>query len=211
VKPAALLSVEQRSLVARHLGIVLGIVRALAVTGPLREEVVAVGNLALTEAVLRFDPSRGVAFTTFAYPAVHGAILRVLGKETRARRLVTFLETAPIRRPAPESSLEDALSLEPHDPAEPLVRELQLVATSTIAASSLYAALGEAAVENQHSLARIDAALERCAPLERRAFLLCRVDGHTYDECCAKLNLKPKTFQRMVERAEESVRRALVE
>ena len=50
------------------------------------EELIAYGNLGLVEAAERYDPRRGVAFTTFAYYRIRGAIydgLRKIGWHSR--------------------------------------------------------------------------------------------------------------------------------
>lgn len=50
------------------------------------EELVALANAGLAEAAHRYDPGRGVAFTTFAWYRVHGAIVDGLRKATHLPR-----------------------------------------------------------------------------------------------------------------------------
>jgi RNA polymerase sigma factor for flagellar operon FliA len=50
------------------------------------EELVALANAGLTEAAQRFDPERGVAFTTFAWYRVQGAIIDGLRKSANLPR-----------------------------------------------------------------------------------------------------------------------------
>jgi RNA polymerase sigma factor for flagellar operon FliA len=50
------------------------------------EELVSLANAGLTEAALRFDPSRGVSFATFAWYRVNGSILDGLRRATALPR-----------------------------------------------------------------------------------------------------------------------------
>ena len=52
-----------------------------------RDEAIALAESALVEAWQRYDPERGAAFLTYAYPWVRGALLRVV---TRAREREAF-------------------------------------------------------------------------------------------------------------------------
>jgi RNA polymerase sigma factor for flagellar operon FliA len=52
------------------------------------DELIALGNAGLAEAASRFDPERGVAFTTFAWYRVNGAIIDGLRKATQLPRSV---------------------------------------------------------------------------------------------------------------------------
>jgi RNA polymerase sigma factor for flagellar operon FliA len=83
---------EQHRLIQEHLGYVRSI--AAKVRQSLRgsqldfEELVAFGSKGLVEAAQRFDPTRGVAFTTFSYYRIRGAIfdgLRQTGWLKRSR------------------------------------------------------------------------------------------------------------------------------
>lgn len=50
------------------------------------DELVALGNAGLAEAAKRYDPSRGAAFSTFAWYRVHGAIIDGLRRATNLPR-----------------------------------------------------------------------------------------------------------------------------
>lgn len=64
------------------------------------EDLVQIGALALTKASDRFDPGRGVAFGTFAAPAVEGEILRHLRDSSSVLRVPRELQriTGELRR-----------------------------------------------------------------------------------------------------------------
>lgn len=65
-------------LMAAHLNLVYhvarGVHRRLGGAAEL-DELVSAGTLGLAEAIDRFDPSRGLAFSTYAVPRIHGAIV----------------------------------------------------------------------------------------------------------------------------------------
>jgi RNA polymerase sigma factor for flagellar operon FliA len=82
---------ERARLVERH----LELVRKAAATLYPRvkehvefEELVAFGNIGLAEAASRFDPSKGAAFSTFAWYRVQGAMIDELRKQTNLPRRV---------------------------------------------------------------------------------------------------------------------------
>lgn len=82
-------------LLERHLGLVhhvaLGIIRR-APAGAELDDLVSAGTVGLIEAVEKFEPQYGRAFSTFAQPRIHGAILDdlrrrdVLSRSQRRRR-----------------------------------------------------------------------------------------------------------------------------
>jgi RNA polymerase sigma-B factor len=77
----------RQELVRSHLPLVRAVARRFGGRGEDLEELVQVGSLALVKASGRFDPDRGVAFASFAAPAVEGGIRRHLrdrsGRATR--------------------------------------------------------------------------------------------------------------------------------
>ena len=68
----------RQELVRSHLPLVRAVARRYGDRGEDLEELVQVGSLALVKASGRFDPDRGVAFASFATPAVEGGIRRHL-------------------------------------------------------------------------------------------------------------------------------------
>jgi RNA polymerase sigma-B factor len=78
----------KQELVRSHLPLVRALARRYRGRGEDLEELVQVGSLALVKASGRFDPDRGVAFASFAAPAVEGEIRRHLrdrtGREIRS-------------------------------------------------------------------------------------------------------------------------------
>jgi RNA polymerase sigma-B factor len=81
---------------------VRSIARRYAGRGEEFDDLVQAGSVGLVKASARFDPSRGVAFGTFATPAVEGAIRRHLSSRKRGVALV----------PEPESTSEDLATVD---------------------------------------------------------------------------------------------------
>lgn len=96
------------SALAEHLGLVHHVARqlkrGLAADADL-EELVSAGTLGLMEAARGFDPSRGLAFSTFAAPRIRGAILDELRRHDPLPRSVR-------RRSRDTASAREALTRE---------------------------------------------------------------------------------------------------
>lgn len=98
-----------------HRGLVISIARQIAwdIARPdLLPVLESFGRSGLTEAAIRFDASRGGAFSTYAWPRIRGAILdglRALGIRRRSRAQRTDdQDTRPV------DALDRALPLEPN-------------------------------------------------------------------------------------------------
>ena len=66
----------RHELVETHIGLVRHIAQRYAERGEPLDDVVQAGSVGLVQAVDRFDPSRGAAFSTYAVPVITGAIRR---------------------------------------------------------------------------------------------------------------------------------------
>jgi RNA polymerase sigma-B factor len=100
----------RQELVRSHLPLVRSVARRYGNRGEDLEELVQVGALALVKASGRFDPNRGIAFASFAAPAVEGGIRRHL-RDRRGRAIQTAHDS-------PEGAAEPAGDLEPTDESE---------------------------------------------------------------------------------------------
>ena len=76
-----------QELVRSHLPLVRAMARRYAGRGEEFDDLVQVGALGLIKASGRFDPDRGIAFASFAAPAVEGEIRRHLRERGRGLRL----------------------------------------------------------------------------------------------------------------------------
>jgi RNA polymerase sigma-B factor len=69
-------SAERDAMVERHLGLARHLALRYSDSGEPLEDLFQVASLGLVNAVDRFDPSRGIAFTTFAVPTILGELKR---------------------------------------------------------------------------------------------------------------------------------------
>jgi RNA polymerase sigma-B factor len=79
-------------LIDSHLPLVHAVARRYAGRGEELDDLVQVGAVGLVKASDRFDPSRGVAFATFATPAIEGEIRRHLDDRARPVRIPRDLQ-----------------------------------------------------------------------------------------------------------------------
>jgi RNA polymerase sigma-B factor len=119
--------VARDALITRYLPLARAQARRHQTVGVPFEDLVQVANVGLIAAVDRFDPERGVAFTTFAVPAIDGELKRELDRSgwavrtprglqqlmQRVRRSSEALTGRLGRDPTPEElAAESELSLE---------------------------------------------------------------------------------------------------
>ncbi|WP_168796541.1 sigma-70 family RNA polymerase sigma factor [Arthrobacter echini] len=97
---ARLAAALQDDIVLRHLGLAESVARSFALSGPEAADIRQVAYLGLVKAVQRFDPARGVPFTSFAVPTITGEVKRYLRDSCwviRPPRQVQDLRTEIIR------------------------------------------------------------------------------------------------------------------
>jgi RNA polymerase sigma factor FliA len=122
------LTSEQQDLVARNLALVEHIVKRLMARFPStydRDDLVQAGTMGLIEASTRFDPSHGIAFSTFAGRRIEGSVIDQLRRNDWAPRSVRANErrldqaeaelTARHGRSPDEHTLASALALDVDD------------------------------------------------------------------------------------------------
>jgi RNA polymerase sigma factor (sigma-70 family) len=71
------------ALLRRHEGLIHAVVRRQARGGVAYEELLQEGRIALWQAVLHFDPHRGVAFSTYAWVAIQRRVWRAVAQANR--------------------------------------------------------------------------------------------------------------------------------
>lgn len=87
------ITTDRQNLVTEHLALAkslaLSVARSLSLRPDLYEELFSLANQGLSEAAVRYDPSRGTAFSTYAYYRIRGTIydgLRNMGILDRRQR-----------------------------------------------------------------------------------------------------------------------------
>lgn len=111
-------------LVDGHLGLVFHIAKELTASSATvtAEELLGAGTLGLIQAIDRFDPGRGVQFSSFAVPRIRGAMLDAMRaddavprhRRTRARRLHDAADrlASLLHRPPTHAEMARALGLD---------------------------------------------------------------------------------------------------
>jgi RNA polymerase sigma factor FliA len=82
---------ERNAILQQHFGLVHHVARKMQKhlsTEASLDDLVSAGSVGLLSAAENFDPSRGLAFSTFALPRIRGAILDDLRKQDRVPRSV---------------------------------------------------------------------------------------------------------------------------
>ncbi|MBV8432394.1 MAG: sigma-70 family RNA polymerase sigma factor, partial [Solirubrobacterales bacterium] len=96
-----------------HLPLVRSIAKRYAGRGETVEDLVQVGALGLIRASDRFDPRRGVAFASFATPAIEGEIRRHLDDRTSSLRIPREVQRLGGRLERSRTRLQDQLGRAP--------------------------------------------------------------------------------------------------
>jgi RNA polymerase sigma factor for flagellar operon FliA len=222
---------ERAQLVERHLDLAR---RAAAVVYPrvrdhvTFEELVALGNVGLTEAASRFEPERGVLFATFAWYRVNGAIMDGLRKSTPLPRrtwakLVAlraaneYLENRVERdrgareRGAPDQTTAEALAQVKH--AMSAIRTMYMTSLEamredgeTVAADA--SPTGDR-LDHARLVARLRAALD-CLPDKERALITKHYwEGKNLLEAGAELGMSKSWASRLHSQVVERLRLAV--
>jgi RNA polymerase sigma-B factor len=103
-------------LIESHLPLVRALASRYTGRGETLEDLVQVGAVGLIKASDRFDPDRGVSFSTFATPAVEGEIRRHLGDHTAPVRIPRELRRMTGQLRYCRAKLESSLGRAPTQP-----------------------------------------------------------------------------------------------
>jgi RNA polymerase sigma factor for flagellar operon FliA len=216
---------EKNQLVERHLGLVQAVARKVKKTLGARieyDDLVAYGSKGLVEAAERYDARPGVAFTTFAYYRIRGAMfdgLRTMGWYSRAdyaryraeERANEYLQSHA-DRPAAEAG--DASHTA--DAAEALAAVAQVLAgVAAVHITSLEAAATvpdqtfaspDAAIDTGRLGTRVRDAVAKLPDKERRLLELYYYEDKTLEEAGAALGLSKSWACRLHARAVDLLR-----
>jgi RNA polymerase sigma factor for flagellar operon FliA len=221
---------EKTQLIEQHLSLVQAIARKLKKTLGARidyDDLVAYGSKGLVEAADRFDARPGVAFTTFAYYRIRGAMfdgLRTMGWYSRAdyaryraeERANEYLQTHA-DRPAGE----DGAASKTADAAETLAAVAQVLSgvaaihiTSLEAASSVADetfAAPDAAIDTGRLSTRVRDAITKLPEKERRLMEMYYFEEKTLEDAGGALGLSKSWACRLHARAVELLRAAMAD
>ena len=222
---------DVNQLVEQHLSLVQAIARKVKKTLNASIEVddlVGYGSKGLVEAAERFDARHGVAFTTFAYYRIRGAMydgLRVMGWYSRAdharyraeERANEYLRNRADREGAGQSQAGAASA--PADQAAALAEVNEILSSvATVHITSLEAASGVAdeslpspdvAVDSHRMSRRVRQAVAALPEKERRLMELYYFADKNLEEAGAELGLSKSWACRLHARAVDLLRDAM--
>lgn len=187
------------------------------------EELIALGNLGLAEAIQRFDPTSGANFRTFAWYRVQGTMLdairrlsnlprRVWTQMTALAASAEYLEAAAGRAAAAQDrsgaanateqlrAVRDALGA---------IRTMYVVAIDAVPAGAMPSASGDdprAALARSRRAARLQAAIATLPERERALVQAHYGEGQTLAEAGAAMGLSKSWTSRLHARAIERLR-----
>ena len=220
---------EKNQLVEQHLSLVQAIARKLKKTLGARieyDDLVAYGSKGLVEAADRYDARPGVAFTTFAYYRIRGAMfdgLRTMGWYSRAdyaryraeERANEYLQSHADRPTAGGAAAEGGAS-QAADSASALAAVAQVLSgvaavhiTSLEAASSVADetfASPDAGIDTGRLGTRVRAAVTKLPEKERRLLELYYFEEKTLEEAGGVLGLSKSWACRLHARAVDLLR-----
>ena len=228
---------DRDQLIQQHLSLVQSVARKVKkqITARVEfDDLVGYGSKGLIEAAERFDPSHGVAFTTFAYYRIRGAMLdglRTMGWYSRAdyaryraeERANEYLQNhadreaaqaVGLREGAPAGPLGSPIETTLSSVAEILggiatIHITSLEAAATVADESLPAP--DASLDNRRLGARVRGALQKLPDKERRLMELYYFAGKNLEEAGGAMGLSKSWACRLHARAVELLRAELAD
>ncbi len=215
---------ENEQFVREYEGFVRGVATQtrtqLSLDTPL-EDLVAFGFTGLLEAKQRFDASKGVAFKSFAYYRVRGAILDGVRSMARLpRRAYARLRAAEAMDEFAEATAEGRAVASQKPDTEINLRAVdsilgRVAAAYTVAVSAEDAEAGagspEAALLRGESNTRVRAALAKLPEREQRMVRGHYFEGRQFDEVAAELGISKSWGSRVHAHALDLLRQALEE
>jgi RNA polymerase sigma-B factor len=100
-------------LISEHLGLAISLARRFAGRGEAVDDLEQIATLGLLKAVERFEPERGLAFSTFATPTISGEIKRHFRDRSWSVRVPRALQELGLRLTATVGDLTNELGRSP--------------------------------------------------------------------------------------------------
>jgi len=219
----------REQLVAAHLGLAEYLARRFANRGEPLDDLVQVASLGLIKAVDRFDPDRGVEFSTYATHTIVGELKRHFRDRGWAVRAPRRMQELYLRlgkvvatlgqelgRSPTIAELAAEVSVSEEDVLEALEAGQAYRSTSldapagTDEGETLGARLGEedASLENAESRATLSPLLAQLPPRERLILRLRFFDGLTQSEIASRLGISQMHVSRLLARSVAALRSA---
>jgi RNA polymerase sigma-B factor len=217
----------REQLIVQHLGLVSALARRFGADGRELDDLIQVGAIGLIQAIDRFDPSRGVAFRSYAVPTILGEMRRYFRDKASTIRLPRHLRelltqanaasarlTQKLERPPSLDELAQAMSVPPEDLAvaeesaqAPVSLDQELPASEEeISSLADYFGAEDAEMARLEDRALINQVLS-CLSLRERIILYLRFyQGLSQAEVAKRLHISQMHVSRLEHRALERVR-----
>jgi RNA polymerase sigma-B factor len=216
-------------LISEHLGLAIALARRFGGRGEAMDDLEQIATLGLLKAVERFEPERGLAFSTFATPTISGEIKRHFRDRSWSVRVPRALQELGLRLTATVGDLTNELGRSPTiaeiaerievDP-EAILEAME--ANRAFATQSLDApmpgddrTLGDTLGGDEPGLDQIEHEmvvgdlLSRLPEREQRILRLRFYDGLTQTEIAARVGISQMHVSRLLARALDTLRRDL--
>ena len=213
----------REALITRYLPLARAVARRFQATGVPFEDLVQVANVGLVVAVDRFDPDRGVAFSTFAVEVIQGELKRELGKSGWAVHMPRRLQERVQRMRRSSEALTGRLGRSPTEDelaaesglSVDEVREGTRVELATISQTEYLGrrATGRRRGDTERSIDDRFAIMEEASTLaralatlsarERRVLHLSLVEGRSQHEIADQFGISQRQVSRIARRAIE--------
>ena len=215
---------ERDNLIQSHLGLVVVIAKRYADRGAALSDLIAEGNAGLVRAAARFDPDRGIRFSSYAYPWIEHAIRAacmqyrdVITIPSAMKRLIyAYRRLNASREPGDEVTSAD-VALELGIPQDAAVSVISAATGSRATASQgdAYDAMKLVAapdspgpadsLETQDMIAAVASAMVLLSPVERRVIAMhFGLEGHapaTRAAIASELDVLPECVDWTLNRA----------
>jgi RNA polymerase sigma-B factor len=216
----------REQLIVQHLGLVSALARRFGADGRELDDLIQVGAIGLIQAIDRFDPSRGVAFRSYAVPTILGEMRRYFRDKASTIRLPRHLRellaqanaasarlTQKLERPPSLDELAQAMAVPPEDLAvaeesaqAPVSLDQELPASEEEASLADYFGAEDAEMARLEDRALINQVLS-CLSLRERLILYLRFyQGLSQAEVAKRLHISQMHVSRLEHRALERVR-----
>ncbi len=221
------------SLVHLHLPLVQHCASRFRNRGEPHEDLVQVGTIGLLKSIDRFDPERGVEFSTYATPTIIGEIKRYFRDKGWAIRVPRRLQELRMQIGSASAELTQALghSPTPRELAEAIGHSVEEIiealesgnAYSTVSldgsgdvddeSASLLDSLGAEDIHLEHVDIResIRPMLDQLGPREKQILLLRFFKNMTQSEIAAEIGISQMHVSRLLTRTLAGLRQALTE
>ncbi len=220
-------------LVLEHIGLARALARRYAGRGESLDDIQQVAMMGLVKAVDRFDPDRGLSFTTFAVPTITGEIKRHFRDRTWSTRVPRGLQELALRLGNVVRTLSQELGRSPSvaEIAEALEVDEESVLEAMEVSRSYRAASLDAPAEddsgrsmNDDVLGRVDGAFEAVeqrmtvdhllstlSERDRTIVVLRFFENKTQSEIAAEIGISQMHVSRLLARALERLHGVLAE